>query len=201
MKYLLAALVVLASAGPAVAQSKGKDYRSLVEVGADDGGRIATTIRAAEVKEKRGYSAGATSVTVFWVEARKPDNGPTQVSLVGERLRYVLSSEVPKTTEYGPWDPPEPVSVGSPWQDADLRYRGARFECISDAYWCWQTWLIEVVLPESVVRSVVTNPKMKEVRLSLSNRRRVEWRTPRDELIAALEALDVLTEFSTAAAK
>jgi hypothetical protein len=196
MRFLLAAILVLVASGPAVAQSKGKDYRSLIEVGADENGRIAHSGRAAEAKETTGYSPGAEVITVFWVEARKPENGPAQVSLVGRRIRYVLPDEVPKTTEFGPWDPAEPVSVGSPWQDADLRYRGASYKCLSDAHWCWQSRFIEVVLPESLVRSVVTNPKMKEVRLSLSNRRKVEWRTPRDELIATLNALGVLNEFS-----
>lgn len=201
MKYLLAAAVVLAGVAPALAQTKGKDYAALVEVGADEDGRIATTVRAAEVKEKRGYSPGAESMTVFWVEARKPDGGPARVSLVGQRLRYITPSEAPQTKKYGPWDPVDPASVGSPWKDADLRYRGSEVECISDAYWCWQTWFIEVVLPESVVRTVVNDPKKKEIPLSLSKRRKVEWRTPRAEVIAALEALGVVGEFSTAQAQ
>jgi hypothetical protein len=198
MRYLLAAVLFLIAPSAALAQSKGRDYRSLIDVSADEHGRVASSFNATEIKEKRGYSAGAEVSSAFWVEARKPANGPTQVLIVGERLRYLLPKEAPEQRQFGPWDPPDPASVGSPWQDADLRYRGSRIECISDQYWCAQIWFIEVVLPESVVRSVVTNPKKKEIPLSLSKRRRVDWRTPRDELIATLGALDVLNEFSEA---
>jgi len=199
MRHLLAAILCLALPTAATAQpAKGKDYLSLVEVGTDPdtGARKASSVNAAEVKEKRGYSPGAESALVFWVEARKPESGPAQVILAGERLRYIVSSEAPKQKEFGPWDPPEPAYVGSPWQDADIRYRGSRVECISDAFWCWQTWSIEIVLPDAAIRSMVTNPKKKDLPVSLSKRRRVEWRTPREELIATLDKLGVLAEFT-----
>jgi hypothetical protein len=203
MRFLLTAMLLLLAPPVAVAQSKERDYRSLIEVGADEDGQVATSIKAADVKERRGYSPGSEVVSAFWVEARKRGSGPTQVFLVGERLRYILPSEAPKTksTTYGPWDPPDPVHVGSPWKEADLRYRGSEIQCISDQHWCWQVWFLEVSLPEDVVQSVVTNPKKKEVPLSLSKRRRVEWRTPRDELIATLDALGVLAEFSQASGR
>lgn len=199
MKLLIAVILVLAAPVSAAAQSaKTRDYQSLVEVGTDDetGMRIATSINAAEVKEKRGYSPGAESILVFWVEARKPETGPTQVILRGEKLRYILPDEAPEQREFGPWDPPEPVSVGSPWQDADIRYRGMKVECVGSQFWCTQLWFIEIVLPDAVVRSLVAKPSIKEVRLSLSKRRRIEWRTPREELIATIDKLGVLEEFA-----
>jgi hypothetical protein len=195
MKFILPAILSVVLISPAVAQTKE------ILVGAYDGGRLATSRKAAEIKNKRGYTPGAEVISAFWVEARKPDNGPVEVALVGERLRFILPTEAPQQREWGPSDPPNPVQVGSPWRDADLRYRGIEIHCISDAYWCSQKWFIEVVLPEGVIRSVVNNPKTKEIRLTLSNRRRVDWRTPRDELMATLEALGVLAEFFEAPTK
>ena len=202
MKYLLSIIAILVTATPVAAQSKNKDYRSLIEVGAYDGGRIATSVKAADVKEKLGSSPSTDSLGAFWLEARKPEDGPTQVFLLGERVRFITPREAEKReTEYGPWDPPEPVFVGSPWEEADIRYRGYKSGCFSNSYWCWQKWYVEVALPENVIRSVVTNPKKNEVRLSLSNKSRVEWRTPRDELIATLDVLGVIAEFSGTPAK
>jgi hypothetical protein len=198
MKYLLATLFVLTSTDIAAAQSNGKDFTSLIDVGAGEGGRIATSIRAAEVKNKKGYSPGAQTYLVFWVEAVRPEAGPTQVFLVGERLRWVVPDEAPPQKEYGPSDPSDPVSVGSPWRDADIRYRGSRVECVQSQYWCARTWGIEIVLPDEVVRSVVSNPKKKDIPLAMSKPRRVDWRVPREELIATLDALGVLSEFSGA---
>lgn len=199
MRRVLAALLCLSLPAAAVAQSpKGKDYPSLVEVSidSDSGERIATSVKAAEIKDKHSYSPAGESSLVFWVETRKPEVGPAKVMLVGERLRYIMSREAPKQKEFGPWDPPEPAYVNSPWQEADIRYRGSSVECISDAFWCWQTWSIEIVLPDTAIRSLVNNTRKKDLPVSLSKQRRVEWRIPRDELIATLDKLGVLPEFS-----
>jgi hypothetical protein len=199
VRFLIAATLTLAASTAAVAQSaKSKDYESLIEVGIDPetGAQVATSINAAEVKSKRGYSVGAQTSLVFWVEARKPVSGPTQVVLAGERLRYIVPDEAPQQREFGPSDPKDPVSVGSPWKDADLRYRGSKIECISSEHWCAQIWFIEIILPDAVVRSAVAKPSMKDLPIALSKPRRVDWRIPRQELVATLDKLGVLAEFS-----
>jgi hypothetical protein len=130
------------------------------------------------------------------VEARKPASGQTEVVLVGERLRYILPKEAPKQREFGPWDPPDPAFVGSPWKEANLRYRGMEIECFGEAYWCAQVWFIEIVLPEAIVRTMVGDPRRKDLPVALSKRKKVEWRTPRDELLAVLDKLGVTAEFA-----
>jgi hypothetical protein len=55
VRYLVAALLTLAATTAAAAQPSRKDFSSLIEtrVDADTGARVATSIGAAEVKEKR----------------------------------------------------------------------------------------------------------------------------------------------------
>jgi hypothetical protein len=154
-------------------------------------------MKAADIKRTQGYSPGAsTKIYIFWLEARKPENGPAQVLLTGQRVSYMLPKEAPKEREFGPSDPADPAYVGSPWTEADLRYRGANIQCISDVYYCSLVYDIEIVLPDAVIRGMLAKPSMKDLPVALSGRRKVDWRVPREELVATLDKLGVLAEFS-----
>lgn len=156
---------------------------------ADTSEIVASTRGAASVKSSLGYSPGAMTSVVMWVEARLSETGAQRVVLAGEQLRYVLPKESGGARRYGPSDPEDPVFVGSPWKPVDLRYRDVEVVCWGDAYWCAQVWSIEIPLDEAVVDGFLSGSKARNLRVSLSRQKRVDWRVERADIIAVRDAI------------
>lgn len=184
---VLASVLVAGEAAPQAAQAAALD---LLYQDADTGEVFASTRGDAQVKNSKGYSASATSSLAMWVEAHRAPDGSKRLVIAGQQVRYILPKETDGSRLYGPSDPTEPAYVGSPWKAADLRYREIEVICWNDAYWCAQVWTIEIPVDEAVLSAFVAKPAAKEIRVSLTKRRKVDWRVPRDDVMAVMNALD-----------
>lgn len=169
-------------------------YRATVQVRVnDEGWTIASSARANEQKNLNLYSGGES--LVLWVMALKPDEGATHVVIGGSRARAIQQSAVKETDEQGPWDRPDPAHVGNPWREADFAFTQRRTECYGEAFWCNRLQTFEVKLTPEMVRAFIAEGAPDSIPVALFTRRDVDWRVPRAELLAVLDALGATAEF------
>jgi hypothetical protein len=187
----IGAMIACLATIPAAAQAQ-KGEPGIVKMGRDaDTGELVATARGwSTVKETHGYSVATQQRIAIRVEAVKAIDGAKRIRLVGEKARLLFPREAHGSQTYGPSDPPDPVYVGSPFKEADLRYRGAEVLCSDDAHFCEQLWHLEILVPAETLEAFLRNPKAKELEVALDKRRKVDWRVSRAEIEAALNALD-----------
>lgn len=158
-----------------------------VWVDSETGERVASTIGNGEVKNRQGYSPAALSSVVMWVEARQAGTVAPRVFLVGQQLRYTLPSETQVRGKFGRSDPKDPAYVDSPFSKVDVKTRWTEIICVSDAYYCSRIDEHEIALSPDQVRAFTAGGG--DIPVALTRKNRIDWRVPKSELIAALNAI------------
>jgi hypothetical protein len=156
--------------------------------------RDASSAHAVEPKWQKTY-AGAGRGVVIWVQVDKKGDYPAEVTLMGSRASSVLESEVSKDDATGPWDRPEPALVGFPWHEADFEYTDRKTQCFGVAYWCSREVEFNIHLPHDLVVRLLADEKSDSIPIALYSTRHIDWRMPRAELLATVDALNVRDEF------
>jgi hypothetical protein len=192
-----AIVLALACAACASASDPLADYarfRDVVHVGENEQGLpIASSAPANEVKDFNHYAGG--EVLAIWVLVTHPPGESPRVVLAGSRAYAILSAEVKPTDEQGAWDRPEPSHVGNPWREADFRFTQRRTDCYGEGYWCNRIQQFEIILSPGMVKAFIAESAPDTIPVSLTSRRKVDWRVPRAELLATLDAAGATDQF------
>lgn len=169
-------------------------FKSEVNVRTNEQGwRVASSSRSTEAKNANLYSGGET--LAMWVMVLQPPEGVATVVLAGSRARAIQQADVKPTDEQGPWDRPEPAHVGNPWREADFAFTQRRTECYGEAFWCNRLQNFSVTLTPDMVKAFIAEDAPDSIPVALFTRRDVDWRMPRAELLATLDALGIADQF------
>lgn len=196
MKHLavIAVALVGACATGADPAATYDHYRSAIRISTNaQGWQVASTAPTAEQKDANLYSGGES--LAMWVMVLKREGSPTLVTLAGSRARAIQQGNVQPTEEQGPWDRPEPAHVGNPWREADFAFTERKTECYGENFWCNRLQQFSVLLPPDAVKAFIAEGAADTIPVALFTRRDVDWRIPRVELLAALDAAGVTAEF------
>ncbi|HVY88145.1 MAG TPA: hypothetical protein VG942_04710 [Hyphomonadaceae bacterium] len=159
------------------------------------GARVATTVAPTDTRKKNGYSLAAQTETNFWVEVRQETNGDVHVMFKGQQLHFALPEEAGAPGRYGPRPSEYPAYVGTPLTKATLTFPWLDVSCLDKSHWCNRIQAMQIDLDADQVRSMIAEKASATIAISISNKRRIEWRMPKADLIAALDALGVLGQF------
>jgi hypothetical protein len=192
-----AIIVALACAACASASDPVADYarfRDVVHIGENEQGLpIASSAPANEAKNLNHFTGG--EVLAVWVLVTHPAGETPRVVLAGSRAYAILSADVKPTDEQGAWDRPDPAHIGNPWREADFNFTQRRTDCLGEAYWCNRYQQFEIVLTSEMVKAFIAEAAPDSIPVALFSRRKVDWRVPRAELLATLDAAGVTDQF------
>jgi hypothetical protein len=191
---LLLSLAVSACASVSDPVADYARFRDQMYVGVDEAGSpVVSSAPANEVKDFNHYTGG--EVLAVWVRVTTPPGKPARVVLAGSRAFAIMRAEVRPTEEQGPFDRPEPANIGNPWREADFNYTQRRTDCYGEGYWCSRIQQFEVVLTPEIIRAFIAETAPDTIPVALISRRNVDWRVPRAELLATLDAAGVTDQF------
>lgn len=193
--WLLAVGMLAACATPS---DPAADYQrissSLQVVTGANGERVVSTSKSADAQREFFYMGNSEGIAM-WVKALKRDGEPAVVVLGGSRAFHQPHSEVNSTEAEGPWDRPDPAYIGTPWREADFRFSDRQSICYNAAAWCERRQQFDVLLSRQMVKDFIAEGAPDSIPIALFSRRDIDWRLPRVELLAALDALGVTDEF------
>jgi len=198
--WLVAAAAILSGFLPACATPSDPvaDYQrisaSLQVLTGPNGERVVSTSKSAEAQHETFYMGNSEGIAV-WVKALKQEGQPAVVVLGGSRAFHQPHSEVNGTEPEGPWDRPDPAYIGTPWREADFRFSDRQSICYNAAAWCERRQQFDVLLSRQMVKDFIGEGAPDSIPIALFSRRDIDWRLPRVELLAALDALGVTDEF------
>ena len=92
-------------------------------------------------------------------------------------------------------DPKEPVFVGPKLKRTDVLARWTKIDCNEVEKYCTRIDALEIPLAPEVVRDYIAPSAPDEIKVALTRRNRVDFRIPKAELIATLDALNVLDRY------
>lgn len=192
---LTAALLAAACASAPAAEvpSPAKMAAQIIVVETEPGLRAASSVELADPKYANGIAAGGG--VAIWVSVEKRAGLPAKVAFAGERVIYLLPTEVTSTAPMGSWDRPEPAFVGSMLRSADFKFLQRQVSCRNDQHWCVNRQDFVIELTPEMVRDFVRDGAGSKIPVSLVRKTKIDWRVPKAELVATLDALGVLGEF------
>ncbi|MAK60419.1 MAG: hypothetical protein CMK09_05530 [Ponticaulis sp.] len=169
------------------------DYQISYGRDADTGWLIARSAGNHNVEDNRAYSNMTSQRLIFWVEAMKEETGKTRVFFVGQRVRRLTEDSGREPGRSGRIDLTNPAWVGPGYKEADLQLRWRDIRCFGQAYFCNQTDMMEITLTDEMLANILASDA-SSIPIAVDRKTNIDWRIPKNELIAVLEELERRTE-------
>jgi hypothetical protein len=194
MIVAVCSLAVASAVAPARAAPPYDEIRNRVEVrDLMPGVRVASSIDVAIPKYSNTYST--QSGVAIWVFVEKRHDAPAKVYFMGERVTMLLPTEVTSTEPTGPWNRAEPAFIGPKLRPVSFQYLNVKMDCVDDQHWCNSRQDFRIEIPSAMVHDFIETKAAAKIPVSIIRTSKIDWRVPKVELIATLDALGVLEEF------
>ncbi len=190
---VIAALVIWP--GASLSQEPTAPFEITLAKDYDTGELVASSVNASEQDLHRGYYRASSHIIRFWIEARRSEAGDIRVLITGQKLIWRGLRETRDRGEFGPWDPKDPVFVGRRLDRTDVLARWTKIDCNEAEKYCSRVDALDIPLSPEKVRDYIAASAPDDIKIALTRRNRVDFRIPKAELIATLEALDALEHF------
>lgn len=184
---------------PVAAQAQAASDPSTPEIqismDTETGERVASSVAASELARHTGRYVASAHIISFWIEARESEAGDLRVLITGERVTWRGLSDTPERGKFGPWDPKDPVYVGRKLKRTDVLARWSEIGCIEARKYCSQIDALDIPLAPETVSEMIAADAPENIKIALTRRNKVDYRIPKAQLIATLDALGVLDRY------